>query len=487
LGTQNSSSDQTIDTLSGEHEFERSAEPRVLLAVAWCADEPGRVGELLGDPAVRPGRVSVFGRGTEGLAGNRIGLWEPAAEGNRARPPSTCAKLSREQLALSWAPGRLTVQNVGKREMMFGGVPVARVDLRPGDLLEIRGLFLFIAVSRPPVFTGPLCTTAYGLPDEDGIVGESVAAGELRRRLEFVSARTGHVLVRGASGTGKELVAAALHRRGSRGPWVTRNAATIPEGLVDAELFGNVRNYPNAGMNERPGLVGAANGGTLFLDEFGELPPVAQAHLLRVMDSGEYQRLGDARPLRSSFRMIAATNRDDSALKEDVRARFPFVIELPPLNARREDIPLLVNHWFANLYRQDPELAQRFAIEGPRGPAPRIACALMQQMLRHEWSTHIRELGTWLWRSIADATGDQLDALAEPPVSQPPPTTPGSSPDIAEWVGKDPLGIPAAVIQAALDQCNGRQEQAWRVLGLDSRYVLGRLIRRHHLVVRKEG
>src|SRR5690348_15490748 len=129
--------------------------------------------------------------------------------------------------------------------------------------------------------------------------------------------RPGHVLLTGASGTGKELAARAIHalskRSGQR--LVARNAATLPESLIDAELFGNAKNYPNPGMAERAGLVGQADGSTLFLDEIAELPSSSQAHLLRVLDDGEYHRLGDGLARRSDFRLVAATNRDVSSLK----------------------------------------------------------------------------------------------------------------------------------------------------------------------------
>src|SRR5262249_46286359 len=151
----------------------------------------------------------------------------------------------------------------------------------------------------------------FGRADADGFVGESPAAWDLRDRLAFIGPQAGHVLLVGESGVGKELAARALHARSrrSRRPLVSRNAATLPEALIDAELFGHARDYPNAGMPERAGLVGEADGGTLFLDEIGELPEARQAHLLRLLDGGEYQRLGDPRVRRADVRFIAATNR----------------------------------------------------------------------------------------------------------------------------------------------------------------------------------
>src|SRR5262249_46773968 len=147
--------------------------------------------------------------------------------------------------------------------------------------------------------------------------------------LGMIAPRSGHVIVFGTSGTGKELVAAALHGLSGRsGAFVARNSVTLPEALVDAELFGNLKGYPNPGMPDRAGLVGAAHGGSLFLDEFGELPLSAQAHLLRVLDAGEYQRLGETGVRRADFRLLAATNRAESAFRQDVLARFDFRLKL---------------------------------------------------------------------------------------------------------------------------------------------------------------
>src|SRR5262249_52388775 len=153
----------------------------------------------------------------------------------------------------------------------------------------------------------------------------SYDAWELRREIALLGSSEEHVLILGESGSGKELVARALHAssRRSTKPLIARNAATFPAGLVDAELFGTAANYPNTGSPERPGLFGQARGSTLFLDEIGELPQDLQAHLLRVLDgAGEYQRLGESRSRTADVRLIGATNRSIDALKIDFAARF---------------------------------------------------------------------------------------------------------------------------------------------------------------------
>ena len=192
---------------------------------------------------------------------------------------------------------------------------------------------LFLCMRRPPLATAreKARPHPFGQADEHGLVGESSAIWDLREEVAFFAKRQGHVLITGPSGSGKELVARSIHALSTRAShrFIARSAATIPPALVDAELFGNVGNYPNAGMPERPGLFGESDGGTLFLDEIGEMSSEAQAHLLRVLDSGgEYQRLGDAKRRTSDVRLVAATNRSPDALKHDFLARFPFRIQV---------------------------------------------------------------------------------------------------------------------------------------------------------------
>jgi two-component system nitrogen regulation response regulator GlnG/two-component system response regulator HydG len=288
------------------------------------------------------------------------------------------------------------------------------------------------------------------------MVGESDVVWQLRRQIAMVAERPGHVLVTGATGTGKELVAQAIHARSARAalPLVSRNAATLPETLIDAELFGNARNYPNPGMADRPGLVGEADRSTLFLDEFAELPASAQAHLLRVLDAGEYQRLGETRRRVADFRLVAATNRDVSLIKHDVLARFSFQIALPDLAARREDIPLLVKY-----------LARDIRPPGG-GEWPEVSLEAMRGLVSRPYPAGVRELRALLWQVLTERQ----------PVEPPPAAAVGSDPT-------DPLS--PAQIQRCLDQNNGAIEQTWRALGLANRFALLRLIKRHDLEVRR--
>jgi two-component system nitrogen regulation response regulator GlnG/two-component system response regulator HydG len=481
-------------TLIEEGQRRGSAEipPEVLaLAVAWCPDDP----ELLGEVIVLPSGPGPFLLG-RGLA--RPDDPHPRVFPARLRPGRRTApgdaisspRVSRQQLLLRpVGVDAIEVENVGRGALLHDGGEVKGVQLRPGETLQIGGALLLLCVRRPAWLPGDPDPAddriPFGGADEGGIVGESPATWRLRRRVAFVASRPDHVLILGASGTGKELVARDIHARSARAhkPMVSRNAATFPEGLIDAELFGNARNFPNPGMVERPGLVGQAAGSTLFLDEFAELPVGMQAHLLRVLDAGEYQRLGESETRRSSFRLVAATNRSESSLKHDVAARLTFRVEVPALDERREDIPLLVVHLMRQLGRENPDVAESFFAGGDPNGRPELPCSFVRSLVVRPYTTNVRELRNALWRALADhieGTRPITENAPEPsgprPSSMPPPQ--------GEGLASEQTLTPAA-IQACLDRHNGVLEQAWRELGLTSRYALARLVAKHGLEIRK--
>jgi len=453
------------------------------LVVVWCPRAPERVGEVVLVPAVGQW---VLGRGDPSADDPfpRLLPCRQRPDGLAPAGPLRMPSVSRVQWLLSASGEGLSVSVVGRCATRVNGArATGDVEVREGDVLELARKVVFRVSTRPSrlaAVDGPL--HPFGGPDDDGLVGESPGAWSLRQEVAFAAPRRAHVLVHGPSGSGKELVARALHARSLHpgGPFVARNAATIPEGLVDAELFGHARGYPHAGMPEREGLIGAADGGTLFLDEFAELPEALQAHLLRVLDAGEYQRLGETRTRRSSFRLIAATNRPLATIKHDVLARLPLVVEVPELAERIDDVPLLARHLLRRIAAEDPALATQFFVGGRATGEPRLTARLVRALLQHDWATNVRELEAWLWRAMR-GQGTALD-LATVPTS-----TVSSSPSSAwlAWRGTDPAELPAEVVQACLDEHNGVQETAWRALGLSSRYVLVRLIKKHGLVVRK--
>lgn len=459
-------------TFDGERPMQVLESSSVLLVLLWSLEEPERVGEVVPLPT----RPAVFGRASPDTSAT-----PPVLGLERRRPGRASATggldsphVSRVQWQLvAQADGSVAITNLGRAKLRIGGRLVDSGVARPGELVEIVGLVLFrvatrLAIPSPRV---RLPSHPFGAPDADGIVGETNEVWDIRERLAFVAARNLHVLVLGPSGTGKELVGRAIHRLSSRarGPFVARNAATIPSTLVDAELFGNARNYPNPGMAERPGLIGEADGGTLFLDEVGELPVSLQTHLLRVLDAGEYARLGEARTRRADFRLVAATNRPVDSLREDVGARFPLTIELPSLRDRVDDVPLLARHILRRIHTTDPAAVERYF--DPNG-VPRMSVDLVERLVRHPWQANVRELEALLWDAIAQSP----DATLEPPTAYtPPPAAPPA---------RDPADFTPEELQAALDRNGGSQEETWRELGLASRHVLTRLVKRFGLKVR---
>lgn len=436
------------------------------LVVVWAPQDPAALGAFV--PAAPQG---VLGRSADcRLLRQRPGVDTPA-------PPLTSPHISRRHLLLgALSGGRLSVENAGRAALRINGDRVAQGTVGPGDLVEIEGQMLLMCVQRPCPLPTPLDALAldarWGATDACGLVGESPALWALRGTLAFVAPRPGHVLVLGQSGSGKELVAGAVHRLSTRAarPFVARNAATIPNTLMDAELFGHARNYPNAGMPERAGLVGEADTGTLFLDEIGELPEALQAHLLRLMDAGEYQRLGEPRSRRADVRIIAATNRPREHLKADFLARFRHVVEVPPLRERREDLPLLVRHLLRKATQDDARLFTRFMEATPDGPEPRVSADLIEAILRHPLTLQVRELDALLWRALAQSLGDTVDLSPSEalPVEPAPPGT-----------FTDPAGVTPEALRAALTEHGGVQEKVWRGLGLQSRYVLRRLLKKY--------
>ena len=458
----------------GDDEGPAGATPEdpLALVVAWSGVEPARVGEvaLLGPAGTswRLGRGASEGADWVRFARQRPFALEPVG-------PVEGPAISREQLHVQVRPDALLITRSGRCPMLVAGCGVERAVLVPGDTLLLKSQLLLLCVRRSERMPAPRdfpaeARGAFGQPDALGILGESPAAWRLREQLAFLAKADAGVLITGASGSGKELVARAVHALSRRraGPFVARNAATLPPGLVDAELFGHARNFPNPGMPERPGLLGEAERGTLFLDEIGEIEHALQAHLLRVLDDGEYHRLGDPRARRADVRIVAATNRAPGALKHDFLARLPLRLALPDLDERREDVPLLVRHLLRRARGASPDLGPRFFDDDGE---PRVDAALVDHLVRRAYTTHVRELDALLWRAMTESPGDVVTLPAElrAPLA-PPPRPPGEDPT-------------AEAIRASACAHGGNLAEVARALGLPSRYALYRLLKRLDLDV----
>jgi formate hydrogenlyase transcriptional activator len=246
-----------------------------------------------------------------------------------------------------------------------------------------------------------------GLED---IVGASPPLLAVLREIAAVAPTDATVLISGESGTGKELVARALHRRGGRkdGPFVEVNCAAIPRELAESELFGHVKGAFSGAVRDRVGRFEAAGGGTLFLDEIGELPPDLQGKLLRVLQEGSYERVGEGRPRRADVRLIAATNREllhevaAGRFRQDLYYRLAvYPIAVPPLRARKDDLPLLAAHLLARICRD------------LHRPLLRLTPEQLALLAAHDWPGNVRELRNVLERAVISAgQGDAQLRLA---------------------------------------------------------------------------
>lgn len=257
-----------------------------------------------------------------------------------------------------------------------------------------------LELENPYLIEEVLETTDYG-----EIIGSSPALENILRQIEMVSPTDASVLITGESGTGKELVAREIHRRSARGArtMIKVNCASIPKELYESEFFGHVKGAFTGAIKDRAGRFQLADGGTLFLDEIGEVPLDLQSKLLRVLQEGTFERIGDEKTLKVDVRIIAATNR---SLKEEVEARRfredlyyrlnVFPIEAPPLRSRTEDIPMLAAQ-FVNQASKNLNL-----------PVPKITKANIIELKGYDWPGNIRELQNVIERAVITSRSGKL-------------------------------------------------------------------------------
>jgi DNA-binding NtrC family response regulator len=235
------------------------------------------------------------------------------------------------------------------------------------------------------------------------IIGNSTEIREVFRIMRHAASSESSVLITGESGTGKELAARAVHSNSvrARRKFVTVNCGAIPDGLIESELFGHVKGSFTSAIADKRGLVEEADKGTLFLDEIGELSPPLQVKLLRVLQEGEFTRIGDTQPRRVNVRVVAATNKDlkkaiaEKAFREDLFYRLNVIpIELPPLRRRKEDVPLLVNHFI-----------EKHRTKAPEKKITGIAKDAMQALLNYHFPGNVRELENSIEYAIAFTAG----------------------------------------------------------------------------------
>src|SRR5213592_1380685 len=305
-----------------------------------------------------------------------------------------------------------------------------------------------------------------GLPE---LVAESPAMQPVLRLMERVGPSDANVLILGEHGTGKEVVARWLHAASARAerPMVAVNLGGIPDGLFESELFGHVRGAFTDAKTDRIGRFELAEGGTLFLDEIANLPLPQQAKLLRVLETGEYERVGASRARRADVRVIAATNADipsevkSGRFREDLLFRLNTVeIRLPPLRERRADVPLLAAHFLRRYAARYRKAAKEFEPDA------------MELLLRHAWPGNVRELDHAIERAVLMTEGGRVQAR-----------------DLGLGGGGDGAGaldqmsleeVERVLIQKALTRAAGNVSEAANALGL-SRSALYRRLKRYDL------
>lgn len=306
----------------------------------------------------------------------------------------------------------------------------------------------------------------------DSIVGSSKT---LLRTLEMASRVAQYdstVLIRGETGTGKELLARAVHHNSRRKnkPFVTINCGAIPKDLIESELFGFNRGAFTGAYTSKPGKIELAEGGTLFLDEVGELPLDAQAKLLRLLQHGEIEKVGSRTPSIVDIRVLAATHRnllamiEDGTFREDLYYRLAVVpLELPPLRERKEDIPELVQHLFMKLKEKHGM------------PALRMPASLSARFSAYRWPGNIRELENVIERMIVLSAGDEVneDDLPEE-LRQAPPRADAFLLELPEE-GISLEGIERELLLRALEKFDWNQTQAARYLDISRRTLIYRM------------
>ncbi|MBL8785549.1 MAG: sigma 54-interacting transcriptional regulator [Deltaproteobacteria bacterium] len=346
--------------------------------------------------ATTPGLTLLYSQGLA-RAGEQVALGrraalllgrdEPLFPGGALRDP----RMSGRHAALAAASGGWTLVDRGSKNGTFvNGKRVVEHALAPGDLLRVGSTFLVFA----PVSTGPARPH-----DSDGLVGVSAAMAAVRDSAALVASTDQTVLLLGESGSGKEVLAAEVHRRSGRpGPFLAVNCASLRGELLESELFGHIRGAFTGAQRAHDGLFLRAAQGTVFLDEVGELDEAAQARLLRVLEARTVRPVGASVEVPIDARVIAATNREvaelvrQKRLRADLYARLArWTITLPPLRERREDLGVLVR---ALLARRAPGRTQAVApastLDAP--PGLDLSAELMAALCEHPWPLNVRGL-----------------------------------------------------------------------------------------------
>ncbi|MEF8823227.1 MAG: sigma-54 dependent transcriptional regulator [Desulfohalobiaceae bacterium] len=300
----------------------------------------------------------------------------------------------------------------------------------------------------------------------ESLLGQSEAMQEIFNFIEDIAPSESTVLITGETGTGKELAAKAIHATSRRceGPFVAVNCGSLPEQLMESELFGYEQGAFTDAKQSKKGRLELANTGTLFLDEVGEIGPRMQIDLLRVLEERSFTRLGGTRPIKADFRIIAASNRDlaravrEGGFREDLYYRLNVIsLEMPPLRKRKEDIPLLAEHFLARFRQETKKEVEHISREA------------LDLMMLYDWPGNVRELENAIERAVVVGKSKNIQPEDLPISSEPEICGQGSLQDMER-----------AHIQHVLKQNDWNITRSARVLGID-RSTLYKKLRRYNL------
>ena len=308
------------------------------------------------------------------------------------------------------------------------------------------------------------------LAGAEELVGRSLQIQEVLRLVRQVAPATTTVLILGESGTGKELVARAIHRLSPRRekPFVCVNCAALPDTLLESELFGHEKGAFTGAVTRRQGRFEVADGGTLLLDEVADLSPVAQAKVLRVLQEGEFEPVGASRTIKVDVRVLAATNQDlaqlvaDRRFREDLFYRLHVIsVTVPPLRERRDDVPLLAQHFLRRHAARNHRTLDGFTEAG------------LARLADYAWPGNVRELEHAIERAVVLARGPLVDVTDLPEgVAQ---AEPSSSRVVPIPIGMPLEEVEQRLIEETLRQTKGDKELAAKLLGIASRTIYRKL------------
>lgn len=377
---------------------------------------------------------------------------------------------------------------------------VSAIDDAPVLLGDARLLDAWLPVSSRVRLGGVLVELRVGLPPDDvraalrreGLVYASSEMGEVAARVGRIAPFSSSVLVEGETGTGKEVVAQAIHRMSLRhhGPFVIVDCGAVSPSVLESELFGHERGAFTGAEKRRPGAFERAHGGTLFLDEIGELPLHHQPSLLGVLQRRAFRRVGGSEDVQVDVRVLAATNRTLSVEVEKGRFRrdlffrlSTLTLRLPPLRERLDDLEPLVAHFFADLTGAEP---------------PALPSSILAELRRHRWTGNVRELRAIVERALVHGSwdlGDGAGPIATPPSETtsssapgpplgpvPPATASQLHPALtyAEAKSRAASAFERSYLEELIRRCRGNASEASRIARLDRPHLL-RLLRKHSL------